>query len=411
MKISKTEALLSACLPFCMIAAFAHTALLYAEKIGENEPAAALSPVNPEDFPDFADGGGRKGLLESIEHSLAYYKALPSYTSFYFGQDVYSAATLIDSLKRLQVILKNPIEPAKLNEIFKKEFSVYKSAGAGAQGKVTFSSYYEASLKAKFSSDAEYRYPLYARPADLLDADLGSFVPRLKGERIAGRAEGKNILPYYTREDIDSGGAIKGRGLEIAWAKNPLDILFLQIQGSGWIEIAGSTQIYHIRYAGDNGRPFVSVGQYLIGSGRIPGEGFTKDRMIDYLNGLSEAERQSMLNRNPRYIFFEITSATTATRGSLLVPLTAERSIASDPKFYPPGALAWIKTERPVFDSDWKLAGKEAFSGFVLNQDEGGAIKGAGRIDFFAGRGKKAEKMAEKLWFTGDLYFFVKKLK
>ena len=94
-----------------------------------------------------------------------------------------------------------------------------------------------------------------------------------------------------------------------------------------------------------------------------------------------------------------------------MVSLTAGRSIASDPKFYPPGALAWIKTARPAFDKDGISVGTAPLARFVLNQDEGGAIKGAGRIDFFAGGGRDAELTAQKLWAPGELYFLIRKRK
>jgi membrane-bound lytic murein transglycosylase A len=131
--------------------------------------------------------------------------------------------------------------------------------------------------------------------------------------------------------------------------------------------------------------------------------------MVEYLNALPDEARQKALNVNPRYIFFELAPSTTPTRGSLMVPLTAERSIASDPQCYPPGALAWIRTQRPVVDEQGQVKGLKNLSRFVLSQDEGGAIKGPGRIDFFVGKGLRAEKTAESLWYPGELYFFVRR--
>ena len=118
---------------------------------------------------------------------------------------------------------------------------------------VTFSAYHEHTLTASLKRSRTFRYPLYARPKELVDVFLDKFSSKNKGERIVGKKEGAELVPYYTRKDIDSGGILKGRGLEIAWAKDPMEILFLQIQGSGWIELPDSTQTYHIRYAGDNG--------------------------------------------------------------------------------------------------------------------------------------------------------------
>ena len=370
------------------------------------EPPSRPSLTRTSDFPIFHDEDDLKGLNEAVEQSLNYYRQLPPGTTVRFGADAYSSEQMADSMMALGQFLGRHPSIDELNRFIRTSFNVYRASGAGERGEVVFSAYYEASLRASLAQTAEYRYPIYARPPDLLDAQLGDFDPSKKGERIAGRADGRNLVPYYTREDIDSRKVLQGEKLEIAWARSPLDIFFLQIQGSGWLETPEGEH-FHIRYAGDNGRPYRSVGQYLIESGAMSKADFSKPNMVRYLDTLSEAARQQILNEDPRYIFFELTSATTPTRGSLLVSLTPERSIASDPKVYPPGALAWISSRRPVLDASGAKRGAKPFSRFVLNQDEGGAIKGPGRIDFFVGRGPLAEKTAESLWYPGQLFFLV----
>jgi membrane-bound lytic murein transglycosylase A len=369
----------------------------------------SLVPVSAEEAPKLLDDSNLQDLKKAIEHSLEYYSGLPSSSSFLFGKDIYFAEDLAGSLAELSDFLKRDSSAAGLDRFIRSRFRIYRSRGAAVSGKVTFSAYHEHSMKAALKPTEEYRYPIYARPPDLVDVVMENFDPQRKGERIVGRAEGKALVPYYTREEIDSKKVLQGKGLEIAWAKDPLDILFLQIQGSGWIQAPESSETFHIRYAGDNGRPFRSVGSVLIETGAIPKEQFNRAALVQYMKSQTEEKRQSILNQNPRYIFFEIVSSTNSTRGSLLVSLTAGRSIASDPKFYPQGALAWISTEKPAFDAEGKFAGTKPLSRFVLNQDEGGAIKGCGRIDFFAGGGVQAERMAQKLWYPGELYFFVKK--
>jgi membrane-bound lytic murein transglycosylase A len=359
-------------------------------------------------FPPFEDEEDLRGLAEAVGQSWDYYRQLPPETVFYFGPDAYTAEQMVRTMSSIGQFLSQPRSAQDLNRFLRSDFNVYRSSGASPRGEVTFSAYFEASLKGSLTPDSEYRFPLYGRPPELVDAQLGDFDPQKKGDRIAGRLEGRSLVPYYTREEIDSKGRLFGRGLEIAWAKNPLDIFLLQIQGSGSIEMPNG-QAFHIRYAGDNGRPYRSLGLSLIESGAIPKSEFSKARMVQYLNGLSDQDRQKALNVNPRYIFFELAPATTPTRGSLMVPLTAERSIASDPQCYPPGALAWIRTQRPVVDEQGQVKGLKNLSRFVLSQDEGGAIKGPGRIDFFVGKGLRAEKTAESLWYPGELYFFVRR--
>lgn len=371
--------------------------------------ARGLELVDPNKAPRFVDDSDLGDLKDAIRHSLEYYSQLPKDSKFRFGQKRYGLEVLVESLEILEKFLQTSPKDKDLDQFVREHFHIYRSPGSDSQGKVVFSAYYEHSLSAKLSPDSEYHYPIYGRPPELVDVYLEGFDPKRKGERIVGKVEGGVLVPYYKREEIDSQGKLKGRNLEIAWAKDPLDIFFLQIQGSGWIDIPNSREIYHIRYAGDNGRKYRSIGRTLIKSGEIRREKFSRKALKRYLGRQTEKNRQEILNRNPRYIFFEVVSSTHQTRGSLLVPITAGRSVASDPKYFPQGALAWIKTRRPVLDSKGALKGSEPLARFVLNQDEGGAIKGLGRIDFFAGGGLEAERMAQKLWYPGEIYLFIKK--
>lgn len=371
--------------------------------------STSLVRIEPGEFPSFKDDGDLKSLRDSAGQSLKYYSALPPNSTFSFGQTLVSGEELVETLESLVDFIDLESSAKELSLFLKENFDVYRSLGTDGKGQVIFSAYHEHTLTARLAPTAEYRFPLYSRPKDLVDVPLENFDPKRRGERIAGRLDGTSLVPYYSREDIDSKGVLKGKGLEIAWAKDPLEILFLQIQGSGWVQVAGTTETYHIRYAGDNGRPYSSVGYYLIESSAIPKKDFSRAKLAGHLSRQTEERRQKILNVNARYIFFEMVSPTNTTRGSLMVSLTPGRSIASDPKLYPPGALAWIKTIRPRFDPYGTAVGTETLSRLVLNQDEGGAIKGAGRIDFFAGGGKEAERFAQKMWNSGELYFFVKK--
>lgn len=369
-----------------------------------------MALVEPGEIPDFIDDGKPGDLRKSAEQSLLYYQGLPQDTLFIFGQDRYPCDRMTRSMEVLVRFLQKNPSRKELNRFIKKEFLIYRGGGTRSEQPVTFSAYFEPVLEASLEPDGIYCYPLYARPPDLIDVHLELFDPAKKGERIPGRLEGRNLVPYYTREEIDSKKALGGKGLEIAWAKDPVDVLMLQIQGSGMIRCPASGKTYHIRYAGDNGRPYRSVGLHLIETGIIPKHEFTKAKMIQFLASVLPDRRQEVLNVNPRYVFFELLPSTTLTRGSLEVSLTPGRSVASDPKFYPKGALSFIRTARPVFNPRMEFKGTARLSRFVLNQDEGGAIKGTGRIDYFAGGSKEAEKMAERLWYPGELYFFVLKV-
>jgi membrane-bound lytic murein transglycosylase A len=331
-------------------------------------------------MPDFVDDGDRAGLINAAKQSAAYYRALPSGRKITVGGDTSSAREMAESLDYFGNLMASGRENIK--EILSRDFRVYSSVGSDGQGAVVFSSYYEHSLQASLHRTSRYQYPLYGRPADLAEIT----------------ENGERKRPYYTREEIDSGNVLGGKGLEIAWADNPVDIFFLQVQGSGWLLLPNGEKL-RVRYAGNNGHPFKSVGGYMIGKGLIPKEKFSRKAMVDYLANHPN-DRQKILNANPRYVFFKIDKGPTSpwAYGSLNVPLTPGRSVAMDPALFPPGALAWMESQ-----------GKSKVRRFILNQDEGGAIKGPARVDYFAGSGEEAEKFAVGFWEKGRLYFIVKK--
>ncbi len=336
--------------------------------------------------PDFQDDGEREGLSIAVRQSLRYFQALPANRPFSFGPDAYSAGEMAEGLEVFLELL-GQARPDFADRV-RAEFTVYRSTGAPPDGAVVFSSYYEHDLKASLTRTDRYRYPLYARPLDLEER------VDVRGQKWAGRTVGGLWGTYFTRKEIDSEGALEGRGLEIAWADNPVDVLFLQVQGSGWLNLPdGSRQ--RVRYAGNNGHPYRSVGLNLIESGLIPRAVFTRAAMVDYLK-THPRERPSLLNVNPRYVFFKIDLSDSRDQafGSLNVPVTPRRSIATDPAVFPPGALAWMET-----------GAKNRTARFVLNQDEGGAIKGSARVDYFVGGGAEAESYAVGFWEKGKLYF------
>ncbi|MBI4397221.1 MAG: MltA domain-containing protein, partial [Elusimicrobia bacterium] len=265
----------------------------------------ALEKIAPQDYPDFSSDDGRfDGLEESVRASLSYYRSQPPDTVFRFGSDSYTAAHMIHSLETFLALRREPSE--SIDRKLKELFWVYRSTGLDARHSVTYSAYYEHSMKASLTRTEKYRYPLYQCPGDL-------------------------AVPYYTRQEIDSKNLISGRGLEIAWADDPMDIFFLQVQGSGWLHLPTGEQI-RIRYAGNNGHPYRSVGLHMIETGLIPKEKFNRQSMRDYMDS-HPLERQDLLNVNPRYVFFQLDRSTESrlTFGSLKVPLTRKRSVATDP--------------------------------------------------------------------------------
>jgi membrane-bound lytic murein transglycosylase A len=381
---------------------------------------SSLVKLSPAAWPTLADDCDKDSLRLAALQSAAYYRGLPADRLFILGNDTYTAKDLAVSVESLVHLLDGSSEPQGWIHALPETFELYQSVGSDADRQVTFSSYYEPTVRVKLQPDEHYRYPLYARPPDLIDVDLGLFDSAYEGARVAGRREGKNLVPYSTRADIDSRRVLKGQNLELSWAKNPLDVLDLQIEGSGWLDF-GNNDVRRIRYDGTNGRHYRSVGQYLIDSGRLPAKRFSRKTFRQYL-ARHPKEEQTLLNVNERYVFFRLdtSSAAAYAYGNIEVPLTPGRSIATDPKLFPKGALAWISIGDVGAagwppghrdSSDLRVASRRPlhFQRFVLNQDEGGAIQGPGRVDIFVGHGKDAEDFATHLWHKGKLYFLVKK--
>ena len=260
---------------------------------------------------------------------------------------------------------------------------------------------YEARLK----PDSVYRYPLYRKPDDLTTVDLSAFGSRFKNQKIIGRIEGKDFVPYYSRMDIDEKKVLKGRGLEIAWLKDPVDVAFLQIQGSGRL-ILQNGEIISAGYSAKNGLPYRSIGRYMIEKGYLAKEEISMQAIREYLKRHPEAVRD-VLYYNPSYVFFRRLEK--GALGNIGVPLTPGRSIALDSNLFPKGALGFVICKKPVVDSTGGVKEWREFSRFVLNQDTGGAIKGAGRADIFWGNGPYAEVAAGHLSHEGELYILIKK--
>jgi membrane-bound lytic murein transglycosylase A len=236
---------------------------------------------------------------------------------------------------------------------------------------VLFTGYYQPIIAASLTETEEFRFPLYAVPADLT-------APKAEMERV----DGETNASYFSRREIDQAGALRGRGLEIAWVKDPIDIFFLQIQGSGILQLDDGRKL-QIGYAAQNGRPYRSIGRLLIEQGMVASEEMSMQRLRRYLTERPQ-ERDEIFFHNESYVFFRLLNV--GPLGSLEVPLTPGRSLATDARLFPKAALAFIVTETPVIDSSGELSGWQPLSRFVLNQDTGGAIRGLQRGDELLGR-------------------------
>jgi membrane-bound lytic murein transglycosylase A len=263
-------------------------------------------------------------------------------------------------------------------------FQVVSPEGSG-EGLIT--GYYEPLLRGSRKPNARYRFPVFGVPDDLLVVDLGDLHPELKGLRLRGRLEGRRIVPYYDRAKIEEGRApLSGR--EIAWVDDPVELFFLQVQGSGRIAL-DSGETMRVGYADQNGHPYRSIGRVLVERGDLPLEKASMQGIKAWAQA-NPGRLTELLNQNASYVFFrELPATGDGPPGALGVPLTPRRSIAVDPRFIPLGAPVYIATT-------WPLSSKP-LNQLVLAQDTGGAIRGAVRADYFWGFGEDAAREAGRM--------------
>lgn len=261
-----------------------------------------------------------------------------------------------------------------------------------ADGK--FTSYYEAEIRASLEPDKTYKYPIYGRPNDLVEADLRDFDADLPSVKLSGRVENGKFVPYFDRAHIENNTI---DAPVVLWGDDLVDIHFMQIQGSAVAKLNDGSEL-RIAYAHNNGRKFKGIGRILLDKGLLqPGE-VSMPKIREWLRNNPEQAAQIMAE-NERYIFHRISDADGPV-GAFGVSLTAGRSLAVDPQYIPLGALLWLDTKSPDNEKIQKI---------VFAQDIGGAIKGAVRGDYFWGHGEEALKHAGRMNTVGQYYILLPK--
>ncbi|MEO8722383.1 MAG: murein transglycosylase A [Sphingobium sp.] len=255
-------------------------------------------------------------------------------------------------------------------------FIRYFEAVQVGDGKAYATGYFEPEIAGSRVQARGYTVPVYRRPPDLVDVDLGAFSDSLKGKHIRGRVQGQIFVPYADRAELESGG-LAGRGLEIAWAADDIEFFFLQIQGSGRLRLPDGS-IMRIGYDGQNGRDYTGIGKLMKDRGLIQA-----GSMQDIMSWLRANPQQgrAIMNENKSFVFFkEIVGP--GPLGALAIPVTGGSSVAADPRYVPLGAPILLSLDRAEPNGLW------------IAQDTGGAIKGANRVDTFWGAGEQARATA-----------------
>lgn len=285
---------------------------------------------------------------------------------------------------------------ASVRQFLEQHLQPWRVADAsGKPARNTVTGYYEPMVHASRSRQGEYQWPLYQAPADLLTIDLGAVYPELAGKRIRGKLDGKRVVPYDTRADIAS--SAERQPPAIVWVNDAVDAFFLQIQGSGRAQLPDGNVI-RLAYADHNGRPYASIGQWLVDRGEMS---LAQASMANIKSWARENPHrvQEMLNANPAMVFFReetVADAELGPKGAYGIPLAAQRAIAVDPAFVPLGTPVFLATSWP--------ASQKPLRRLVFAQDTGAAIKGAARADFYWGFGDEAGAQAGRMKQAGDMW-------
>jgi len=330
-----------------------------------------------------SDDGDKSSLQNAVGRSLVYLgKNISANNSATRppipGNNFFSPERTYRSLALFREIWLSASVEGEFEKRVRECFTFWEANREGKADPTLLTGYYEPILEGNLEPGGEYLYPIYRRPDDL-------------------------TIPYYSRQEIDDQGALRGKGYELAWLKDPWERFLLHVQGSGRIRLPkGETR--RVGFSGSNGRPYRSIGRYLIDRGFLADKPLSLSRVEEFLRQ-NPGRVAEIFNANERYIFFRFVPGKEGPIGALGFPLTAGRSIATDQAIFPQGGLAFLVAQQPIFDEAGGLKGRRTIRRFVLNQDTGAAMKGPERVDLFCGSGEQAGRTAGEMCAEGKIYF------
>lgn len=336
--------------------AFAFAALLGLAPMSASGALAAPSP--------FADDADAASLLTAIERQQAQLaKDRPE--ALRLGERLVSSSQLRETALAFAALVREAFGTPAFETRLRERFELIEAPAH-------FTGYYLPRLEARRAPDPRFRFPLFARPAQLMPGNAA-----------------------LTRSGIEDAGALEGQGLEIAWVEHELERYLLMVQGSGILRFEDGRET-PVNYGGGNGHPYVSLGKLLVADGKIPASRISVPAIRDYFKE-HPGELHGYLVKNPSYVFFKLADAGPfGVSGAILTP---GRSIATDKALSPSGAIAHVRYTH----------NGEEHGRFVCDQDTGSAIKGWGRADIFWGAGDEAGLVAGTLNATGSLTYLLLK--
>ncbi len=362
-----------------------------------------LTQTSPDDVLFEGDDSSKESMLEALDRQIDVFMRVAKRkkaAAWFAGEEKYTTKQMLLSTKKFREIFISSKDTKNLKQQLAKYFDFYSFKGRDGE-KVLITGYYSPVLKARFKKTSSFKFPVYGLPDDLLRLDLSKFAIGLSKSLVARVDERKKqILPYYTREDIDWGGALSGRGHEIAYLDSYWDQFFLHIQGGGILEIPdkGKEKRIFLNYAGKNGKAYTSIGRLLIDDNKISKDKLSLQAIRDYFKA-NPGDLKKYAIKNQSYVFYSVGKE--GPYGSLGAVVTPKRTIATDKKIFSGGFLAFIRGK-------YRTGGQRKFNRFVISQDIGGAIK-KNHIDLYCGLGKEGENIAGYLKERGDVVFLLPK--
>jgi membrane-bound lytic murein transglycosylase A len=274
---------------------------------------------------------------------------------------------------------------------FETNFVPYALVSSAGPDSGLITGYYEPIIPGSRTPSAEHRFPIFGVPDDLVVVELAPVNPEVRNLRLRGRVDGRRLVPYPSRGEIESRGV---PAQVIAWTNDPVELFFLHIQGSGQVQLEDGQRI-RIGFADQNGHPYRSLGRYLVDRAELPLEQASMQGIKAWA-AANPARLQEALNSNPSYVFFRELAVAEGPLGALGVALTPEYSLAVDRRFVPLGAAVYLATTYP--------AAEERLERMMAAQDTGGAIRGVVRADFYWGTGAEAGAAAGRMRQQGRLW-------
>lgn len=341
---------------------------------------------------EFRDALGTEGLKQACIRQLEVLEGILSKDNISAEKRSY-----YEEVADIARSLLSGLDSPDFERFVSENFEFYR---AGEGGSVLFTGYYTPLLHGSRAKNERFQYPVYGVPDDLIYVDLERFG---KNGKIKGTVRGRELVPYYRREEIENGDGF--RQAPILYVDDKVALFFLHIQGSGIVQMEDGSKI-RLNYADNNGFSYVSIGKQLIEDNEIPREQMSMDAIKDYFQRHPE-RIDRYFNQNPSYVFFkEDEGGPYGSTGAVVTPL---RSVAADPGYFPKFGLAFIEAEMPDGKDESGNIKTRPLSALVFDHDSGGAIKGSGRIDIYFGEGEDAAFRAGYMKYNGNIYYLKKK--